>query len=159
MMNMYVMLMIMFWNVNACLTPRGVTSTISKSQATTVLPGISSTELDPYIEYVHRQVPRAPRSTSKRARADDTSISASVVKKSHQPSTLPGTQVVGSMLLGEYINMLCLLYCLFASLTEYFLFSQLILWLICSMVKRMMMRPSTHVDELLLHPFLFPYYS
>jgi hypothetical protein len=26
MMNMYVMLMLMLWNVNACLTPRGVTS-------------------------------------------------------------------------------------------------------------------------------------
>jgi hypothetical protein len=25
MMNMYVMLMIMLWDVNACLTPRGVT--------------------------------------------------------------------------------------------------------------------------------------
>jgi hypothetical protein len=26
MMNMYVMLMLMFWDVNACLTPRGVTT-------------------------------------------------------------------------------------------------------------------------------------
>jgi hypothetical protein len=26
MMNMYVMLMIMIWDVNACLTPRGVTA-------------------------------------------------------------------------------------------------------------------------------------
>jgi hypothetical protein len=74
-------------------------STISKSQATTILSGVSSTELDPYVEYVHRLVPRASCSTSKRARADDTSISASVVKKPHQPSTLLGSQVVGSMLL------------------------------------------------------------
>jgi hypothetical protein len=31
MMNMYVMLMIMLWDVNACLTPRGVTATAISS--------------------------------------------------------------------------------------------------------------------------------
>jgi hypothetical protein len=134
--------------------PTGLSS-ISKSSVVTILPGVSSRDLDQYVEYVSCPVPQAPRSTSKRAWVDDTSTSASVVKKPHHPSTLPSTQVVGSMLLGEHINMFCLLCCLFASLIKYFILFQMVLWLSCSRVKRMkmMMRPSTHVSELLLHSF------
>jgi hypothetical protein len=44
----------------------------------------------------------------------------SAIKKPYYPSTYPGTQVTGSMLLGEGINILCLSWCLFVSLTEYF---------------------------------------
>jgi hypothetical protein len=36
---------------------------------------------------------------------DDASTSASVTKKPHQSGTLPGTQVVGSMLLDEHISL------------------------------------------------------
>jgi hypothetical protein len=75
-----------------------------------------------YVEYVSRLVPRAPHTTFKRTRADDTSTSASATKKSHHPSTHPGTQVTGSMLLGDRINIPRLHWCLFVSLTEYFFF-------------------------------------
>jgi hypothetical protein len=122
-------------------------SSTSKSQATTIFPGASSAELDPYVEYVPRPVPRAHRSISKRARADDAFTGVSATKKPHQSSTRPGTQVVGSMLLGEHFNMFCLLCCLFVSLTEYFLLSQMVLWLSCSR-SRMMMWLSTHIGEL-----------
>jgi hypothetical protein len=79
-------------------------SSTSKSQAITILPGASIIELDPYVEYVPRPVPRAPRSFSKRARADDASVGVSATKKPYQSSTHPSTQVVGSMLLGEHFN-------------------------------------------------------
>jgi hypothetical protein len=81
---------------------------------------VSFREFDHYVEYVPRPVPRAPRTTSKRAQADDNSTSASTTKKPHHPSTHLGTQVIGSLLLCERINILRLHWCLFASLTEYF---------------------------------------
>jgi hypothetical protein len=77
-------------------------------------------EFGHYVEYVPHLVPRAPRTTSKRVRVDNTSTNASATKKPRHPSTHPGTQVTGSMLLGERINILCLHWCLFASLTECF---------------------------------------
>jgi hypothetical protein len=55
-------------------------SSTSKSQTTTILPGASIVETIPYVEYVPRLVPRAPRS-SKRTRADDTSAGVSSTKK------------------------------------------------------------------------------
>jgi hypothetical protein len=79
---------------------------VSKSRIVTILPGVSLGELDPFVEYVPRPVPRAPRLTNKRAQADDTSASASSTKKPHPPSTRSGTQAIGSMLLGERINVL-----------------------------------------------------
>jgi hypothetical protein len=81
-------------------------SVTSKSRSVTILSGMSFGEFDHYVEYVPRPVPRTPRTTSKRAWADDTSTSASTTKKPHHPSTHPGTQVTGSMLLGECINIL-----------------------------------------------------
>jgi hypothetical protein len=78
-------------------------SSTSKSQATTILPGASIVETVPYIEYVPHPVPRAPCS-SKRTRADDASARVSSTKRPHQSSTCLGTQVVGSMLLGEHFN-------------------------------------------------------
>jgi hypothetical protein len=102
---------------------------------------------------VPRLVPRAPHSINKRARADDASASTSVTKKPHQPGTLPGTQVVGSMLLGEHVSLFYHLCCLFACITKYFLFSQMVLWLSCLRARRMrkMMRSSTLVVELSLY--------
>jgi hypothetical protein len=128
-------------------------SSTSKFQAITIIPGVSSAVLDPYVEYVPRPVPRAPRSVSKRARVDGASAGVSATKKPHQSSTHLGTQVVGSMLLGEHINMFCLICCLSVSLTEYFLLSQMVLWLSCLRVRRMrmMMRSSTHIGELSLY--------
>ena len=82
-------------------------SLTSKFQTTTIFPGVSSANLDVYVEYVPRPVPRAPRSVRKRGRADCSS-SLSVAKKARQSSTRPGTQVIGSVLLGEHINMFCL---------------------------------------------------
>jgi hypothetical protein len=96
-------------------------SSTSKFQATTILPGVSSTALDPYVEYVPRPVPQAPRSVSKKVRADDAFAGVSAIKKPRQSSTHPGTQVVGSMLLGEHINLFCHICCLFVPLTQYFL--------------------------------------
>jgi hypothetical protein len=94
---------------------------VSKSQTITVLSGFSLGELDLFVEYVSRPFPQAPCSTSKRARANDTSTSAFATKKPHPLSTLSGTQVIGSMLLGERINIF--FYCLYVSLFEYlFLF-------------------------------------
>ena len=82
-------------------------SLTSKFQTTTMYPGVSSAVLDIYVEYVPRPVPRAPRSVGKRGRTNCSSgLSAS--KKSRQSSTCPGTLVVGSVLLGEHINMFCL---------------------------------------------------
>jgi hypothetical protein len=78
-------------------------SSISKSQATIVLPFASIAEIIPYVEYVPRLVPRAPRS-GKRTRANDASARSSSIKKSHQHSTRPGTQVIGSMLLGDHFE-------------------------------------------------------
>ena len=84
-------------------------SLTSKFQTTTMFPGVSSVVLDTYVEYVPRPVPRAPHSVRKRGRADCSSSGLSAAKKSRQSSTRPGTQVIGSMLLGEHTNMLCLL--------------------------------------------------
>jgi hypothetical protein len=78
-------------------------SSISKSQATIVLPSASIAEIVPYVAYVPCLVPQAPRS-SKRTRVDDAFAGSSSIKKSCQPSTRPGTQVVGSMLLGEHFE-------------------------------------------------------
>jgi hypothetical protein len=83
-------------------------SSTSKFQATTILPGVSSAALDPYVEYVPHPVPQAPRSVSKRVRANDVFAGVYAIKKPHQSSTHPGTQVIGSMLLGEHINLLSL---------------------------------------------------
>ena len=83
-------------------------SLTSKFQTTVMFPGVSSVVLDVYVEYVPRPVPRAPRSVGKRGRADCSSSSLSATKKSRQSSTHPGTQIIGSMLLGEHINMFCL---------------------------------------------------
>jgi hypothetical protein len=125
----------------------------SKSLVSTVLPGAFCNEPVQYVEYVSRLVPRASRSINKRVRADDASASTSITKKPRQPGTLPGTQVVGSMLLGEHISLFYLFCCLFACITEYFLSSQMVLWLSCFRARRMrkMMRPSILVGELSLY--------
>ena len=83
-------------------------SLTSKFQTTTMFPGVSSTVFDVYVEYVPRPVPRGPRSVRKRGRAEGSSTGLSVAKKSRQSSSRPGTPVVGSVLLGEHINMFCL---------------------------------------------------
>ena len=80
-------------------------SVISKFQITTSFPRVSFGVVDVYEEYVPRLVPRGPRSVSKRGRADGSSSSLPVSKKSRQPSTNPGTPVIGSVLLCEHINM------------------------------------------------------
>jgi hypothetical protein len=67
---------------------------VSKSQTIIVLSGFYLGELDLFVGYVPRLVPRAPRSTSKRARADDTSTNVSATKKPRPPSTRSGTQVL-----------------------------------------------------------------
>ena len=51
---------------------------------------------------------------------DCSSSGLSATKKSHQSSTRPGTQVIGSVLLGEHIDMFCLFVVCFCLLTEYF---------------------------------------
>ena len=79
------------------------TSAISKSQTSTALPGVSSGFVDVYEEYVPRLVPRGPRCVPKRGRTDGSSSGLPVSKKPRKPSTLPGTPVVASMLLGEHI--------------------------------------------------------
>ena len=82
-------------------------SLTSKFQTTTMFPGVSSTVSEVYVEYVPHPVPRGPRSVGKRGRAESSS-SLSAAKKSRQSSTGLGTPVVGSVLLGEHINMFCL---------------------------------------------------
>ena len=82
-------------------------SLTSKFQTTTMFPGVSFAIFDAYVEYVPRLVPQAPRSVRKRGRANCSSSGLSATKKPHQSSTRPGTQVLGSMLLGEHINTLC----------------------------------------------------
>ena len=83
-------------------------SLTSKFQTTTMFPGVSSVVFDVYVEYVPRPISRAPRSVGKRGRADCSSSGLSAAKKFCQSSTRPGTPVVGSVLLGEHINMFCL---------------------------------------------------
>ena len=80
-------------------------SLTSKFQTTTIFPGVSSANLDVYVEYVPHPVPRAPRTVGKRGRAEG-SFALSAAKKSRQSSTRPVTPVVASMLLGEHINTL-----------------------------------------------------
>ena len=93
----------------------------SKFQTSMIVPGVSSTVLDVYEEYVPRPVPRAPRSVAKRGRADSSSSGLPTTKKSRETSTRLGThQVIGSVLLGEHINMFCLFVVCFLPLTEYF---------------------------------------
>jgi hypothetical protein len=103
-------------------------SRVSKSRTVTVLPSVSLRELDPFVDYVPLLVPRAPCSTNKRTRADDTSASVSATKKPHPPSTRSGTQALGSMILGERINVLCfpLLFVCFLTLVLFSL--QMIVW-------------------------------
>ena len=84
-------------------------SLTSKFQTTTIFPGVSSANLDVYVEYVPRPVPQAPRTVGKRGQADSSSSALSAAKRSRQSSTRLGTQVLCSMLLGEHINTLCLL--------------------------------------------------
>ena len=84
-------------------------SLTSKFQTTTMFPGVSSIVLDTYVEYVPHPVPRAPRTVGKRGRASGPS-GLPGTKKPRQMSTRLGTQVLGSMLLGEHINTLCLLF-------------------------------------------------
>ena len=79
-------------------------SLTSKFQTTMIFPGVSSANLDVYVEYVPRPV---PRTIEKRGRAEGSSFALSAAKKSHQSSTCLGTPVVASMLLGEHINTLC----------------------------------------------------
>ena len=85
-------------------------SLTSEFQTTTIFPSVSFVNLDVYAEYVPRPVPRAPRTIGKRGRAAGPSSSLPGTKKPRQTSTHPGTQVLGSMLLGEHINTLCLLF-------------------------------------------------
>ena len=80
-------------------------SVISKFQITIAFPRVSSGVVDVYEEYVPRLVPRGPHSVSKRGRADGSSSGLPVSEKSRQSSTHPGTPVIGSVLLGEHINM------------------------------------------------------
>ena len=95
-------------------------SVTSKFQITIVFPGVSSGVVDVYEEYVPHPVPQGPRSVSKRGRADGSSSGLPVSKKSRQPSTHPGTPVIGSVLLGEHINMFWSFCYLFVPLTEFF---------------------------------------
>jgi hypothetical protein len=82
-------------------------SLTGKFQTTLIFPGVSSIVLDTYVEYVPRPVSRAPCSVGKRGRADCSSSGLPTTKKSRQSSTRPGIQVIGSVLLGEHINMFC----------------------------------------------------
>ena len=88
-------------------------SLTSKFQTTMIFPSVSSVNLDVYAEYVPHLVPRAPRTVEKRGRAAGPSSGLPGPKKPRQMSTRPGTQVLGSMLLGEHINTLCLLFVCF----------------------------------------------
>ena len=83
-------------------------SLTSKFQTTTMFPSVSYAVSDVYVEYVPRPVPQGPRSVWKRGRAKSSSSGLSAAKKSRQSSTRPSTPVVGSVLLGEHINMFCL---------------------------------------------------
>ena len=128
-------------------------SLTSKFQTTTMFPGVSSTVSDVYVEYVPRPVPRGPHSVGKRGRAESSS-GLSAAKKSRQSSTRPGTPVVGSVLLGEHINIFCLLVVCLCLEPSTFLLFQMALWLLCLRVRRMrtMMRPLSRIGE------LFPYF-
>ena len=46
-------------------------SLTSKFQTTTIFPGVSSANLDVYVEYVPHPVPRGPRTVEKRGRVVD----------------------------------------------------------------------------------------
>ena len=78
-------------------------SATSKFLFSTAVPRVSSGFVDVYEEYVPRLVPRGPHSVPKRGRTDGSSSGLPVSKKSRKPSTLSGTPVVASMLLGEHI--------------------------------------------------------
>ena len=77
----------------------------SKFQTSMIVPSVFSAVFYVYEEYVPRPVPRGPRSVAKRGRVNSSSSGLPASKKSRQSSTLPGTPVIGSMVLGEHINM------------------------------------------------------
>ena len=85
-------------------------SLTSKFQTTAMFLSVSSAVSGVYMEYVPRPVPRGPRSVGKRGRAAGPSSGLPGTKKPRQMSTHLGTQVLGSMLLGEHINTFCLLF-------------------------------------------------
>ena len=93
--------------------------------------------------------------SKKRGRADYSSSGLFATKKSRQSSTRLGTQVIGSVLLGEHINMFCLFVVCFCLYPSTFLIFQMALWLPFFRVRkrRMMMRPLLRVGE------LFSYFS
>ena len=68
-------------NVEAGGSHAGASLT-SKFQTTMIFPGVSSANLDVYVEYVPHPVPRAPRTVEKRGRADSSSSALSAAKKS-----------------------------------------------------------------------------
>jgi hypothetical protein len=97
---------------------------------------------------VSRLVPRAPRSTSKRAQADGTSASASATKKPHPSSTRSGTQAIGSMLLGEHINVLYFPLLFVCFLTRVLFSLQMVVrWRSSRTRMRMIAQPSLLVGE------------
>ena len=57
-------------------------SLTSKFQTTTIFPGVSSANLDVYVEYVPCLVPRAPCTVGKRGRDEGSSSALSAAKKS-----------------------------------------------------------------------------
>jgi hypothetical protein len=121
---------------------------VSKSQTITILLGFSLGELDLFVEYVPRPVPRAPYSTSKRVRADDTSACAPATKKPYPPSTRLGTQAIGGMLLGELINVLYFPLSFVCSLTRVLFSLQMAVWWRSSRTRmRMIARPSLLIGE------------
>ena len=125
-----------------------------------MFPGVSSIVLDPYVEYVPRLVPWAPRTVGKRGRADSSSA-LSAAKKSRQSSTRQGTPVVASMLLGEHINTLCPFAVCFCLWPSTFVLFQLVLWWPWPRVrkKRMMMPPLLLVGELFsCFPIVEPFF-
>ena len=129
-------------------------SLTSKFQTTTMFPSVSSAVSDVYVEYVPYPVPRGPRSVGKRGQAESSS-GLSAAKKSHQSSTRPGTPVVGSVLLGEHINMFYIFVVCLCLEPSTFLLFQMALWLPCLRVRKMrtMIRPLSCVGE------LFSYFS
>jgi hypothetical protein len=82
---------------------QGAFTEASGSSVTVILPGVSVGEPGlMHLEYVACIVPRGTRTSGNRARADDSSTSASDSKKSRSLSA----QITGSMLLGEHIIVL-----------------------------------------------------
>jgi hypothetical protein len=114
---------------------------VGGSSTAVILPSVSVGEPDlMHLEYMPRIVPWSTQTSSKRARMDDSSTSASDSKKPR----LSSAQIIGSMLLGEHIVVLSPFFflCLISLVVQ-----MVLLWSFSKVRRKMIVQPLSLVGE------------